>query len=64
MQEGKLTKKQQADIEELLKTIDEILEVMKKPTNKTDWAKVWEIIINIFGIGLPYLIKTLLNKNK
>ena len=31
---------------------------------KTDWAKVCEIIINIFGIGLPYLIKTLLNKNK
>ena len=64
LQEGKLTKKQQIDIEELLKTIDEILEVMKKPTDKTDWAKVWEIIINIFGIGLPYLIKTLLNKNK
>ena len=64
LQEGKLTKKQEVDIEELLKTIDEILEVMKKPTDKTDWAKVWEIIINIFGIGLPYLIKTLLNKNK
>ena len=30
LQEGKLTKKQQEDIEELLKTIDEILEVMKK----------------------------------
>ena len=64
LQEGKLTKKQQVDIEELLKTIDEILEVMKNPTDKTDWTKVWEIIINIFGIGLPYLIKTLLNKNK
>ena len=64
LQEGKLTKKQQVDIEELLKTIDEILEVMKKPTDKTDWAKVWEIIINILGIGLPYLIKTLQNKNK
>ena len=37
---------------------------MKNPTDKTDWAKVWEIIINIFGIGLPYLIKTLQNKNK
>ena len=64
LQEGKLTKKQKIDIEELLKTIDEILEVMKEPTDKTDWAKVWEIIINILGIGLPYLIKTLLNKNK
>ena len=64
LQEGKLTKKQQVDIEELLKTIDEILEVMKNPTDKTDWAKVWEIIINILGIGLPYVIKTLLNKNK
>ena len=64
LQEGKLTKKQQVDIEELLKTIDEILEVMKNPTKKTDWTKVWEIIINILGIGLPYLIKTLLNKNK
>ena len=37
---------------------------MKKPTDKTDWQKVWEIVINILGIGLPYLIKTLLNKNK
>ena len=64
LQEGKLTKKQQVDIEELLKTIDEILEVMKEPTDKTDWQKVWEIIINILGIGLPYLIKTLLAKNK
>ena len=37
LQEGKLTKRQQVDIEELLKTIDEILEVMKNPTDKTDW---------------------------
>ena len=36
IQEGKLTKKQQVDIEELLKTIDEILEVMKKPTEQND----------------------------
>ena len=64
LQEEKLTKKQQVDIEELLKTIDEILEVMKKPTDKTDWKKVWKIVINVLGIGLPYLIKTLLNKNK
>ena len=64
LQEGKLTKKQQVDIEELLKTIDEILEVMKNPTDKTDWQKVWEIVINVLGIGLPYLIKTLFNKNK
>ena len=64
LQEGKLTKKQQVDIEELLKTIDEILEVMKEPTDKTGWQKAWEIIINILGIGLPTLIKTLLNKNK
>ena len=64
LQEGKLTKKQQVDIEELLKTIDEILEVMKEPTDKTGWKKAWEIIINILGIGLPYVIKTLLNKNK
>ena len=64
LQEGNLTKEQEVDIEELLKTIDEILEVMKKPTDKTDWAKVWEIIINIFSIGIPYIIKTLLNKNK
>lgn len=64
LQEGKLTKKQEVDIEELLKTIDEILEVMKEPTDKTGWQKAWEIIINILGIGLPFLIKTLLNKNK
>ena len=64
LQEEKLTKKQEVDIEELLKTIDEILEVMKEPTDKTGWQKVWEITINVLGIGLPYLIKTLLNKNK
>ena len=64
LQEGKLTKKQEVDIEELLKTIDEILEVMKEPKDKTGWKKVWGIIINIIGIGLPFLIKTLLNKNK
>ena len=59
-----MTGKQQVDIEELLKTIDEILEIMNKPTDKTDWQKAWEIIINVLGIGLPYLIKTLLAKNK
>ena len=64
LQEGKLTKRQKVDIEELLKTIDEILEVMKKPTDKTRWQKALDIIINILGIGLPFLIKTLLNKNK
>ena len=64
LQEGKLTKKQEVDIKELLKTIDEILEVMKDPAEKTDWKKALEIIINILGIGLPFLIKTLLNKNK
>ena len=64
LQEGKLTKKQQVDIEELLKTIDEILKVMKEPKDKTGWQKAWEITINIIGIGLPYLIKILLNKNK
>ena len=64
LQEGGLTEKEKTDIEELLKTIDEILEVMKQPTDKTSWDKAWEIIINILGIGLPYLIKTLLAKNK
>ena len=64
LQEGKLTKKQVVDIEEVLKTIDEILKIMKQPTKKTNWQKVLEIIINILGIGLPFLIKTLLNKNK
>lgn len=64
LQDEKLTKKQEVDIEELIKTIDEILEELNKPTNKTGWSKVWEIIINILGIGLPFLIKTLLNKNK
>ena len=34
LQEGKLTKKEQVEIEELLKTIDEILEVMKKEYKK------------------------------
>ena len=43
LRDEKLTKKQQVDIEELLKTIDEILEVMKKPTDKTDCSyRDWE----------------------
>ena len=64
LEEGKLTEKEIVYIEELLKTIDKILEEMKEPTNKPDLAKMWEIIINILGIGLPYLIKTLVNKDK
>ena len=64
LQEGKLSKRQEVDIKELLKTIDEILEEMKNPAEKTGWKKALEIIINILGIGLPFLIKTLLNKNK
>ena len=62
LQEGKLTKEQEVYMEELLKTIDEILEVMKQPTDKTGWNKAFEIIINILGIGLPYLIKTISKK--
>ena len=64
LQEGKLTKKQQVDIEELLKTIDEILEVMKMPTKKTVWQIALEIIKNLLGIGQPFIIKTLLKKIK
>ena len=41
LEEDKLTKKQQVDIEELLKTIDEILEVMNKPTDNKGWQKAW-----------------------
>ena len=57
-------KEQDRLLKEQQKTIDEILEVMKNPAEKTDWKKALEIIISILGIGLPFLIKTLLNKNK
>ena len=41
LQEEGLTEKEEIDIKELLKTIDEILEVMKQPTDKTGWVKAW-----------------------
>ena len=44
LQKGKLTKKQQVDIEELLKTIDEILKIMNEPTDKTDWAYGFQLV--------------------
>ena len=59
LQEGKLTKKEQVEIEELLKTIDEILEVMKKPTDKTDWYLFLFVLclFSVYCFPIPALVK-------
>ena len=52
------------EIENLINVIDKALEELNKPSTKTGSAKVWEIVINLIGLGLPYLIKLLQTKNK
>ena len=50
------------EIKNLINLIDEALEELSKPSSKTGWARVWEIVINLIGLGIPYLIKLLQNK--
>ena len=52
------------EIENLINLIDKALEELNKPSTKTGWAKVWEIAINLLGLGIPYLLKFLITNKK
>ena len=64
LEEKNLTDDEVEQIEELINIIDKALEELKKESTKTGWARVFEIIINILGVGLPYLIKLLVTNKK
>ena len=63
LEDKNLTDDEVEQVKELINVIDKALEELKNESTKTDWSKVFEIIINILGVGLPYLIK-LLSTNK
>ena len=64
LEDKNLTDDEVQEIEELINLIDKALEELSKPSTKTGWARVWEIVINLFGLGLPYLIKFLQTNKK
>ena len=64
LEDPNLSNDETQEIEYLINLIDKALEELSKPSTKTGWARVWEIVINLFGLGLPYLIKFLLTNKK
>ena len=64
LEDKNLTDDEVEQIKELINVIDKALEELKKESTKTGWARVFEIIINILGVGLPYLMKLLLTNKK
>ena len=64
LEDKNLTDDEVEQIKELINVIDKALEELSKPSTKTEWARVWEIIINLLGLGLPYLIKFLSTNKK
>ena len=64
LEDPNLTEDEAKEIENLINLIDKALEELSKPSTKTEWARVWEIIINLLGLGLPYLIKFLSTNKK
>ena len=64
LEDPNLTSDETQEIENLINLIDKALEELSKPSTKTEWARVWEIIINLLGLGLPYLIKFLSTNKK
>ena len=67
LEDKNLTDDEVEQIKDLINYIDKALEELekeKKESTKTDWAKVFEIIINILGVGIPYLIKFLQTNKK
>ena len=64
LEDPNLTSDETQEIENLINLIDKALEELKKPSEKTGSARVFEIIINVLGIGLPYLIKLLMSKKQ
>ena len=64
LEDKNLTDDEVEQIKELINVIDKALEEMKKESSKKGWPRVLEIVINILGIGLPYLIEKLLTKKQ
>ena len=67
LEDKNLTDDEIEQIKDLINYIDKALEELKelkKESTKTDWSRVSEIIINILGVGLPYLIKLLVTDKK
>ena len=64
LEDPNLTEDEAQEIENLINLIDKALEELSKPSTKTGWARVWEIAINLLGLGVPYLIKFLLTNKK
>ena len=64
LEDKNLTDDEVQEIKELINLIDKALEELKKESSKRGWSRVFEIVINILGIGLPYLIEKLLTKKQ
>ena len=64
LEDPNLSSDETQEIENLINLIDKALEELSKPSTKTEWARVWEIVINLLGLGLPYLIKFLQTNKK
>ena len=64
LEDKNLTDDEVEQIEELINLIDKALEELSRPSTKTNWARVWEIVINLLGLGLPYLIKFIATNKK
>ena len=64
LEDPNLSSDETQEIENLINLIDKALEELSKPSEKTGWARVFEIIINLLGLGLPYLIKFLMSKKQ
>ena len=64
LEDPNLSSDETQEIENLINLIDKALEELNKPSTKTGWARVLEIVTNLLGLGLPYLIKLLLTNKK
>ena len=64
LEDPNLSSDETQEIENLINLIDKALEELSKPSTKTGWNRVWEIVINLLGLGLPYLIKLILTDKK
>ena len=64
LEDPNLSSDETQESENLIYLIDKALEELNKPSTKTGWAKVLEIVTNLLGLGLPYLIKLLLTNKK
>ena len=64
LEDPNFTSDETQEIENLINLIDKALEELSRPSEKTGWARIFEIIINLLGLGLPYLIKLLMSKKQ